>query len=131
MKSRASGALLPSDDYLMEFTHLRACSAYSLKYGTTQPYDLVARASELGMPHIEMTVEMLRDFGATVHVDATKKTWRVEPGALLGKDMVIEPDLSNAAPFLSIAMVCGGSITIADWPQKTTQPAEISVLRSV
>ena len=76
------------------------------------------------MPHIEMTVEMLRDFGATVHVDAAKKTWRVEPGALHGKDMVIEPDLSNAAPFLSIAMVCGGSITIADWPQETTQPGD-------
>ena len=76
------------------------------------------------MPHIEMTIEMLREFGATVHVDAAKKTWRVEPGALIGKDMVIEPDLSNAAPFLSIAMVCGGSITIADWPQKTTQPGD-------
>ena len=76
------------------------------------------------MPHIEMTVEMLRDFGATVHVDAAKKIWRVEPGALHGKDIVIEPDLSNAAPFLSIAMVCGGSITIADWPQKTTQPGD-------
>jgi len=76
------------------------------------------------MPHIEMTVEMLRDFGATVHVDAAKKIWRVEPGVLHGKDMVIEPDLSNAAPFLSIAMVCGGSITIADWPQKTTQPGD-------
>jgi len=76
------------------------------------------------MPHIEMTVEMLRDFGATVHVDAAKKTWRVEPGALQGKDLMIEPDLSNAAPFLSIAMVCGGSITIADWPEKTTQPGD-------
>ena len=76
------------------------------------------------MPHIEMTVEMLRDFGATVHVDKAKKTWRVEPGALKGKDLMIEPDLSNAAPFLSIAMVCGGSITIADWPEKTTQPGD-------
>ena len=76
------------------------------------------------MPHIEMTVEILRDFGANVHVDAAKKTWRVEPGALQGKDLMIEPDLSNAAPFLSIAMVCGGSITIADWPVKTTQPGD-------
>ena len=76
------------------------------------------------MPHIEMTVEMLRDFGATVHVDSEKKTWRVESGDLKGKDMVIEPDLSNAAPFLSIAMVCGGSVTIADWPLKTTQPGD-------
>jgi 3-phosphoshikimate 1-carboxyvinyltransferase len=76
------------------------------------------------MPHIDMTVQMLRDFGATVHVDKDAQSWRVEPGTLQGQDLVIEPDLSNAAPFLSIAMVCGGSITISDWPQKTTQPGD-------
>ena len=81
------------------------------------------------MPHIEMTVEMLRDFGATVEVDAAKQTWSVKPGALQGKDLVIEPDLSNAAPFLSLAMVCGGSLTIADWPKVTTQPGD--QLRSI
>ena len=81
------------------------------------------------MPHIEMTVEMLRDFGATVEVDAAKQTWSVKPGALQGKDLVIEPDLSNAAPFLSLAMVCGGSVTIADWPKATTQPGD--QLRSI
>jgi 3-phosphoshikimate 1-carboxyvinyltransferase len=43
---------------------------------------------------------------------------------LNGQDLVIEPDLSNASPFLSIAMVCGGSITITDWPQSTTQPGD-------
>ena len=76
------------------------------------------------MPHIEMTVQMLRDFGATVTVDAAAQTWRVEPGALHGVDLVIEPDLSNAAPFISLAMVCGGSITISDWPRSTTQPGD-------
>ena len=76
------------------------------------------------MPHIEMSVAMLRDFGATVVVDADAKSWRVLPGALQGCELVVEPDLSNAAPFLSIAMVCGGSITIADWPAKTTQPGD-------
>ena len=76
------------------------------------------------MPHIDMTVQMLRDFGATVHVDKAAESWRVEPGVLRGQDLVIEPDLSNAAPFLSIAMVCGGSITIADWPRNTTQPGD-------
>ena len=76
------------------------------------------------MPHIDMTVQMLRDFGATVSVDKTAQNWRVESGALHGVDLVIEPDLSNAAPFLSIAMVCGGSITIADWPKQTTQPGD-------
>ena len=76
------------------------------------------------MPHIDMTVQMLRDFGVTVSVDKAAQSWRVESGALHGVDLVIEPDLSNAAPFLSIAMVCGGSITIADWPKQTTQPGD-------
>jgi len=76
------------------------------------------------MPHIEMTVEMLREFGASVEVDSVAQTWSVQPGDLHGLDLVIEPDLSNAAPFLSIAMVCGGQVTIADWPMKTTQPGD-------
>lgn len=76
------------------------------------------------MPHIAMTVQMLRDFGATVTVDSDAQSWHVEPGPLSGVDLVIEPDLSNAAPFISLAMVCGGSITIADWPLKTTQPGD-------
>ena len=81
------------------------------------------------MPHIEMSVEMLRDFGATVHVDSAANSWSVKPGVLHGRELVIEPDLSNAAPFLSIAMLCGGSITVADWPIKTTQPGD--QLRSI
>lgn len=97
---------------------------------------LIAPSTELGitakhvggalpsMPHIEMTVQMLRDFGAKVTVDKSANTWRVEPGKLIAQDLVIEPDLSNAAPFMSIAMVCGGSVTIADWPKTTTQPGD-------
>ncbi len=76
------------------------------------------------MPHIEMTVQMLRDFGATVTVDTSAQTWRVEQGPLKGVDLVIEPDLSNAAPFISLAMVCGGSVTVTDWPKQTTQPGD-------
>jgi 3-phosphoshikimate 1-carboxyvinyltransferase len=75
-------------------------------------------------PHIDMTVAMLRDFGGEVEVDAARQTWRVHPSRLHGRELVIEPDLSNAAPFLSIAMVCQGSITIADWPMSTTQPGD-------
>ena len=76
------------------------------------------------MPHIEMTVDMLRQFGATVEVDSVAQTWSVKPGELHSLDLVIEPDLSNAAPFLSIAIVCGGRVAIADWPMKTTQPGD-------
>lgn len=76
------------------------------------------------MPHIDMTVQMLRDFGAVVDVDKAGQQWSVKAGKLQGQDLVIEPDLSNASPFLSIAMVCGGKITIADWPKQTTQPGD-------
>ncbi len=81
------------------------------------------------MPHIEMTVDMLRSFGAQVSVDTSAQSWSVKPGKLHGQNLVIEPDLSNAAPFLSLAMVCGGSVTIADWPSSTTQPG--NQLRSI
>jgi 3-phosphoshikimate 1-carboxyvinyltransferase len=76
------------------------------------------------MPHIDMTVAMLRDFGAKIDIDRDRNIWRVHPSHLHGHEPVIEPDLSNAAPFLSIAMVCGGSITIADWPVNTSQPGD-------
>lgn len=76
------------------------------------------------MPHIEMTVAMLRDFGAKIDIDHERNIWRVHSSRLHGQELVIEPDLSNAAPFLSIAMVCGGSVTIADWPTSTTQPGD-------
>lgn len=81
------------------------------------------------MPHIEMTVDMLRSFGADVEVDTAAQSWSVKAGKLHGQEVVIEPDLSNAAPFLSLAMVCGGSVTIADWPATTTQPGD--QLRSI
>ena len=81
------------------------------------------------MPHIEMTVDMLRSFGAHVEVDKAAHSWSVKAGKLQGQELVIEPDLSNAAPFLSLAMVCGGSVTIADWPKTTTQPGD--QLRSI
>ena len=95
--------------------------APSMKNGITARH---RGASLPSMPHIDMTVQMLRDFGAVVHVDKEAESWRVEPGKLRGQDLVIEPDLSNASPFLSIAMVCGGTITIADWPKSTTQPGD-------
>jgi 3-phosphoshikimate 1-carboxyvinyltransferase len=78
-------------------------------------------------PHIEMTVEMLRAFGAKVDVrvsDSGKSEWRVEPGVLTGQDLIIEPDLSNAAPFMAAAMISGGEVLIRDWPKKTAQPGD-------
>ncbi|QQQ75664.1 3-phosphoshikimate 1-carboxyvinyltransferase [Saccharothrix sp. 6-C] len=73
------------------------------------------------VPHIEMTVAMLREAGVVVD-DSTPDRWRVEPGAVEGRDWHVEPDLSNATPFLAAAAVTGGRVTIPGWPAATTQP---------
>ena len=78
-------------------------------------------------PHIEMTIQMLEKFGATVQ--RTASSWSVKPCQLIGQDLVIEPDLSNAAPFMAAAMICGGSVQVSDWPLSTTQPGD--QLRSI
>ena len=76
------------------------------------------------MPHIEMSVVVLRELGIKVDVDikdSTHATWKVHPGIPKSFTVTVEPDLSNAAPFLAAALVCGGSVTIPDWPNQTTQ----------
>lgn len=72
------------------------------------------------LPHIEMTLECLSNRGVSVS-NPEPSVWRVEPGPVAGGFKQIEPDLSNAGPFLAAAMVAGGSVTIPDWPTKTTQ----------
>lgn len=72
------------------------------------------------MPHIEMTIETLAARGVTVDSPAPG-TWIVAPGPIAAADVAIEPDLSNAAPFLAAALVTGGSVTITGWPSETTQ----------
>jgi len=72
------------------------------------------------MPHIEMTVACLRARGVTV-TEPERGVWRVEPGPISGIDIDMEPDLSNAAPFLAAALIAGGTVTIPHWPRTTTQ----------
>lgn len=74
-------------------------------------------------PHVAMTVETLRDCGVVVD-DSVRGTWRVEPGPIGAVDVTVEPDLSNAGPFLAAALVCGGRVTVVDWPQRTTQAGD-------
>lgn len=72
------------------------------------------------IPHIDMTLDVLRTHG----VNATSPEpghWVVTPGPIAGGTIDIEPDLSNAAPFLAAALVTGGTVTIDGWPATTTQ----------
>lgn len=74
-------------------------------------------------PHIEMTIDMLRDAGIDVTMPEPH-TWQVAPGDIQPNRWVIEPDLSNATPFMAAAAVTGGRVVIPNWPTSTTQPGD-------
>ena len=78
------------------------------------------------IPHIQMTVEALRQMGIEVQehypsqgneAEGGEYRWTVQPGSFPGFEMTIEPDLSNAGPFLAAAVVTGESVTIPHWPE--------------
>ena len=75
------------------------------------------------LPHIEMTVDLLRRHGVEVD-DTDADRWVVAPGPVSARDHTIEPDLSNAGPFLALAAVSGGRVTVRDWPRATTQAGD-------
>lgn len=83
------------------------------------------------LPHIDMTVDMLLQAGVTVQTEPNR--WRVEPGEIEGRTWRVEPDLSNATPFLAAAAVTGGTVRIPHWPVRTTQPGDAirSILESM
>ena len=87
-------------------------------------------ASVPSAPHIDMTVTMLRQAGVAVD-DSTANRWAVAPGPIAARSWAVEPDLSNAVPFLSAAVVTGGLVQIADWPTVSVQPDDtiIGILR--
>ncbi|MGA9873049.1 MAG: 3-phosphoshikimate 1-carboxyvinyltransferase [Rhodococcus sp. (in: high G+C Gram-positive bacteria)] len=79
------------------------------------------------MPHIDMTVEMLRRAGVRVDTPSESgdaDTWRVHAGPVDAVHWSIEPDLSNATPFLAAAAVTGGEVRVPNWPAVTTQPGD-------
>lgn len=73
-------------------------------------------------PHIAMTVSMLRSAGVTVD-DGVPNRWRVAPGTVAARHWDIEPDLSNAVPFLAAAAVTAGTVRISRWPAESIQPS--------
>jgi len=75
-------------------------------------------------PHIDMTIEALSHRGVRVERPSPNE-WVVAAGPIRAKHVAIEPDLSNAAPFLAAAMVVGGSVTVTSWPAHSTQPGAL------
>ena len=74
-------------------------------------------------PHVQMTLAMLRARGVDID-DTRHNRWVVSPGPIQPLDVSIEPDLSNAAPFLAAAAITGGTVTVPNWPITTMQPGD-------
>jgi 3-phosphoshikimate 1-carboxyvinyltransferase len=72
-------------------------------------------------PHIAMSVAMITAAGG--HIESRSDSWRIWPTSLNAGTIAVEPDLSNAAPFLAAALVTGGDVTIAGWPDPSLQAA--------
>ena len=76
------------------------------------------------LPHIDMTCATLREAGVRVE-QPDERTWIVHPGSLHLPHVRVEPDLSNAGPFMAATLIAGGEVRIPGWPRETTQPGAL------
>ena len=72
------------------------------------------------LDHVRMTVETLRSLGVAVD-DSVPDHWNIPPSPIAAFDVAVEPDLSNAGPFLAAAVVTGGTVRVRNWPSDTTR----------
>lgn len=76
------------------------------------------------LPHIQMTLQMLRDRGVPAGEDEPGH-WVIAPAPIAARDQRIEPDLTNAAVFLAAGVLSGGRVSVPGWPQRTNQPGAL------
>ena len=129
LQINASGELLGGEIDIDASTSSQFISALLLVAPSTKKGITVRHVGKHlpSQPHIDMTIQMLKQFGAQVVVSKSSEgfpQWQVSPCELKGVDLIIEPDLSNAAPFMAAAMICGGEVTIKNWPKETAQPGD-------
>ena len=129
LQINASGELLGGEIDIDASTSSQFISALLLVAPSTKKGITVRHVGKHlpSQPHIDMTIQMLKQFGAQVVVSKSSEgfpQWQVSPCELTGVDLIIEPDLSNAAPFMAAALICGGEVIIKNWPKETTQPGD-------
>lgn len=75
------------------------------------PVDIYVDGELVSAPYVQMTVEMMKQFG--VGVTMIDGHYHVEPSHYQAKkEYQIEPDASSASYFLAMAAVCGGTVQI-------------------
>lgn len=113
-----------SDEVIVDASASSQFISALLLAGHALPGGLRLRAAEgpVASPdHIMMTVQTLRELGVKISVDADARGWQIAEGSIDGFTVTVEPDLSNAGPFLAAALATNGSVGIRFWPETTTQ----------
>ena len=88
-----------------------------------QSFTVMPAGATPSAAHIEMTVQMLEDVGVAV-THTHGGDYLVAAQRPTGTTLRIEPDLSNAGPFLAAPLITGGQVTVSDWPNETTQAGD-------
>lgn len=98
----------------------------------SEPVVIVAQGKLPSRPYVQMSVKMLQDQGIKIR-QLTGTMWLTDPSRPQGKTIQVEPDLSNAGPFLAAALVCGGCVKIPNWPTETNQVGQywVPILREL
>ncbi len=63
-------------------------------------------------PYVDMTVDVMRRFGAVVEVDADRSEFRIAPSGYQATAISIEPDATAASYFFAMAVVLGGRVRV-------------------
>lgn len=119
-----ASALHERDEVIIDASASSQFISALLLVGHALPGGLHLRAADghIASPdHITMTVQTLIELGLEVQVDQDGRGWRVLPGVLAGFTRTVEPDLSNAGPFLAAALATAGTVRVPFWPATTTQ----------
>ena len=83
--------------------------------------ELEVQGEVLSRPYVEMTLDVMADFGIQVGAAPSLTFFRVPQGHYQGREYRIEGDASGASYFWAAAAVTGGRVTVANVPVPSLQ----------
>jgi 3-phosphoshikimate 1-carboxyvinyltransferase len=109
---------MPGDQSSQYFSALLMAAPYARRGVRIEVIgDLVSK------PYMPMTTSVMADFGVEAKIDEADWSWfQVAPGQRYeGRDILIEPDASNASYFFAAAAITGGRVRIEGLGTHSTQ----------
>lgn len=96
--------------------------------------EIVVKGHIPSAPHVAMTLGVIERAGIKYAGPSRNKvlagkcsvdpSWKISPQSFDADSIVIEPDLTNAGPFLAAALICGGEVRVNNWPLESEQAGD-------